>query len=164
VRRFASTWPAGAYRNHRILWPGTGGRFAPDQLDDLDRNRCNRELSQKWNVRRPIGRTFRAIFAQTCMSAMCMNAVRIYEEQKPKDAEKLRREMERQGQKSYLLGHGAVVIVPGRLIYATMSYKRWVDLSSLKVARRVGELAAQGMSVEDALSLISGELQEEQEA
>ncbi len=127
-------------------------------------NRCNREPSQKWNVRRPIGRTFRAIFAQMCMSAMCMNAVRIYEEQKPKDAEKLRSEMERQGQKSYLLGHGAVVIVPGRPIYATMSYKRWVDLSSLKVARRVGELVAQGMSVEEALSLISGEQQEEQEA
>ena len=127
-------------------------------------NRCNRELSQKWNVRRPIGRKLRAIFAQICMSAMCLNAVRIYEEQKPKDAEKLRSEMERQGQKSYLLGHGAVVIVPGRLIYATMSYKRWVDLSSLKVARRVGELVAQGMSVEEALSLISGEQQEEQEA
>ncbi|HBK59219.1 MAG TPA: hypothetical protein DDZ84_00285 [Firmicutes bacterium] len=63
-----------------------------------------------------------------------------------------------------MLGHGAVVIVPGRLIYATMSYKRWVDLSSLKVARRVGELVAQGMSVEEALSLISGEQQEEQDS
>ena len=41
-----------------------------------------------------------------------------------------------------------------------MSYKRYVDLSSLKAARRVGELVAQGMSVEEALSLIP----EEQEA
>ena len=44
-------------------------------------NRCNRELSQKWNVRRPIGRKFRAMFAEIRMSAMCVNAVRIYEEQ-----------------------------------------------------------------------------------
>jgi len=40
-----------------------------------------------------------------------------------------------------------------------MSYKRYVDLSSLKATRRVGELVAQGMSVEEALSLISGEQQ-----
>ena len=39
MRRFAPTWPAGAFQNHRILCPGTGGRFALDQLDDLDRNR-----------------------------------------------------------------------------------------------------------------------------
>jgi len=127
-------------------------------------NRCNSELSQKWNVRRPISRKLRAIFAQICMSAMCLNAVRIYKEQKPKDAERLRGEMERQGQKSYLLGHGAVVIVPGRLIYATMSYKWYGELLSLEAARRVGELVVQGMSVEEALSLVSGEQQEEQEA
>ncbi len=123
-------------------------------------NRRNRELSQKWNVRRPIGRTFRAILAQICMSAMCLNAVRVYGEQKPKDAEKLRNEMRRQGRKSYLLGHGGVVIVPGRLIYATMNYTRYAELLSLKVARRVGELVAQGMSVEEALSLIPEELEE----
>mgnify|MGYP000903200958 CR=1 FL=1 len=119
----------------------------------------NRELSQNWNVRRPIGRKFRAIFAQICMAAMCLNAVRIYEEHKPKDAERLSREMRKQGRKSYLLGHGAVVIVPGRLIYATMSYRRYADLSSLKVARRAGELVAQGMSIEQALKTISNEME-----
>ncbi|OPZ47984.1 MAG: hypothetical protein BWY92_01660 [Firmicutes bacterium ADurb.BinA052] len=77
----------------------------------------------------------------------------------PKDAEKLRSEMERQERKTYLFGYGAVVVVPGRRIYAAMSYKRYVDLSSLKATRRVGELVAQGMSVEEALSLISGEQQ-----
>lgn len=117
----------------------------------------NRELSENWNVRRPIGRKFRAIFAQICMAAMCLCAVRIYEEHKPKDAERLSREMQKQGRKSYLLGHGAVVIVPGRLIYATMSYRRYADLSSLKVARRAGELVAQGMSIEQAFKIISNE-------
>jgi hypothetical protein len=38
-----------------------------------------------------------------------------------------------------------------------MSYMLYVDLSSLKGARRVGELVSQGMSVEEALSPISGE-------
>ena len=118
-------------------------------------NRCNRKLSQNWNVRRPIGRRLRAIFAQICMSAMCLNAVRIYEEQKPKDAEKLRCEMQRQGRKSYLLGHGTVVIAPGRLICATMNYKRYAELLSLEAVRRAGELVAQGTSIEEALSLIA---------
>lgn len=133
----------------------------PARIPDLyDRrwnieNRCNRELSQNWNVRRPIGRTLNAIFAQICMAAMCLNAVRIYEEQKPKDVERLNLEMQEQGRKSYLLGHGAVVIVPGRLIYATMSYKRYADLASLKAARRVAELVAQGMSIEQAVDAVS---------
>jgi len=77
-----------------------------------------------------IGRELKAVFVQVCISAMCLNGVRICKEQRPKDAETLRSEMEGQGRKSFLLGRGAVAIVPGRLIYATMSYKRYVDLFS----------------------------------
>lgn len=89
------------------------------------------------------------------MAAVCLNAVKIYEEQKPKDAESLNLEMQEQGRKGYLLGHGAVVIVPSRRIYATMSYKRFADLSNLKAARCVAEPVVQGTSIEQAVDAVS---------
>lgn len=123
-------------------------------------NRCNRELSQNWNVRRPIGRRLTAIFAQLCMASMCLNAVRIYREHKPKDAEKLESEMRTQGHKSYMLGRGAVVIVPGRQIYATMRYVRYLNLLALKAARRSAELVSQGIPMEQVLEIVSQEMKE----
>jgi hypothetical protein len=125
-----------------------------------------RQLSQEWRVKTPVGRKFRAIWAQVVMLMVLYNGVKVWEMKRPKDVEELRQEMKRRGRQSYLLGHTLVVFVPRRRICATMTGLRYGELMAAMAERqgreqalaRLKRLLEEGVSIEEAIERVKRNL------
>lgn len=88
-------------------------------------NECNRELSQRWQVRTLIGRRENAIYAQLVMVAMLYNAMKDYRMKHPKEAEELQVAARQRPRRSYLEAATTIVLIPGRGICAAITPKLW---------------------------------------
>jgi hypothetical protein len=125
-----------------------------------------RQLSQEWRVKTPVGRKFRAIWAQVVMLMVLYNAVKVWEMKRPKDVEELREEMKRRGRRSYLLGYALVVFVPKRRIYAAMTGRQYGALMAGMAERqgreqalaRLKRLLEEGVSIEEAIERVKRNL------
>lgn len=125
-----------------------------------------RQLSQEWRVKTPVGRKFKAIWAQVVMLMVLYNAVKVWEMKRPKDVERLREEMKRRGRRSYLLGYALVVFVPRRRIYAAMTGRQYGAMMAAMAERRGREqalarlkhLLEEGVPVEEAIERVKRNL------
>ena len=72
-------------------------------------NQGIRELSQKWLIRIPIGRTLNAITARICLVLKLYNAMKVMEMKEGKEWQKNKEKIQEWGERSFIAGQGLVV-------------------------------------------------------
>jgi hypothetical protein len=89
-------------------------------------NQGNRDLSHRWLIRIPAGRTLNAITARICLILKLYNAMKIMEMKHGKEWQENKEEIKAWGERSFIAGHG--LIVYAREHFTILSPKRYGKL------------------------------------
>lgn len=93
-------------------------------------NQGNRDLSHRWLIRIPAGRTLNAITARICLILKLYNAMKIMEMKHGKEWKENKEAIEAMGERSFIAGHG--LIVYSDQYFATLSAKRYGKLIEMR--------------------------------
>ena len=98
-------------------------------------NQGIRDLSQRWLIRIPAGRTLNAVTARICLILKLYNAMKIMEMKFGKQWQKNKEEIESWGQRSFIGGSGEGVIVYADNYFAPFTAKRYGALIEIRTRR-----------------------------
>jgi len=93
-------------------------------------NQGNRDLSQRWLIRIPAGRTLNAITARICLILKLYNAMKIMEMKHSKEWQENKEEIKAWGERSFIAGHG--LIVYARDHFAIFTPRRYGTLIEMR--------------------------------
>src|SRR3989339_683662 len=97
-------------------------------------NQGIRDLSQRWLIRIPAGRTLKAITARICLILKLYNAMKIMEMKHGKEWQKNKEEIESWGQRSFIAGNGLIVYAGQYFAaFSPKQYKRLIETRTRQV-------------------------------
>ena len=119
-------------------------------------NQGIRDLSQRWLIRIPAGRTLNAITARICLILKLYNAMKIMEMKFGKQWQKNKEEIESWGQRSFIGGNGEGVIVYVDNYFAPFTAKRYGRLIEIRT-KRITEEKLKGTYLKNLKKLLPPE-------
>lgn len=98
-------------------------------------NQGIRDLSQRWLIRTPAGRTLNAITARICLILKLYDAMKIMEMKFGQEWQSNKEEIKSWGQRSFIGGRGESVIVYAGNYFAAFTVKRYRNLIEIRTKK-----------------------------
>ena len=100
-------------------------------------NQGIRELSQKWLIRIPIGRTLNAITARICLVLKLYNAMKIMEMKEGREWQKNKEKIQEWGERSFIAGQGLIVYTENYFgTFSTEEFKILIEERSRRITKK----------------------------